>query len=397
MPSLLYLSLMRFPTEKAHGLQIAQNCEAFAQAGWKVALWVSGRANTPAMRAAAADPFAFYGVAHAFDVARLPVLDLMPYTRGTLERLAFYLVTLSYLLMMCLRLPFARADCYYTRDEWVALVLTWLKPRQRVAYEAHQFKTGRVGAWLQRTVCRRVGSVIAVTHPLADDLIARGVDPQAVIVAHDAVRTARFAVLPSRQEARAALGWPQDAYIVGYMGRLSTLNMEKGVGALVDALAQVAGASLAIIGGPDEAADAYRQQWSAHGLPAERFLYLDSVPPAQVPACLRAFDVAVIPFPAQPHYARYASPLKLFEYMAAGLAIVASDLPSYADVLRHGENALLTPPADVAALRDALCQLRDDPALRAQLAAAAQQQAMRHHTWQARAAHILAHVRAAGL
>lgn len=392
MPSLLYLSLMRFPTEKAHGLQIVQNCEAFAQAGWTVTLWITSRRNTSEMQAIA-DPFAHYNVQPCFTIQRLPVLDLMPYTRGALERLAFYLVEITYLLSACLMLPRRRDDVYYTRDEWVALLLTWLKPRRQVAYEAHQFKTGRVGAWLQRTVCRRVGSVIAVTRPLADDLIARGADPQAVIVAHDAVRAARFAVLPSRQEARAALGWPPDAYIVGYMGRLSTLNMEKGVGALVDALAQVAGASLAIIGGPDEAAAAYRQQWLAHGLPAERFLYLGSVPPAQVPACLRAFDVAVIPFPAQLHYARHASPLKLFEYMAAGLAIVASDLPSYADVLRHRETALLIPPADVAALRDALCQLRDDPTLRAQLAAAAQQQAMQHHTWQARAAHILAHVR----
>jgi glycosyltransferase involved in cell wall biosynthesis len=391
MPSLLYLSLMRFPTEKAHGLQIMQNCEAFAQAGQSVTLWVTSRRTTVEMQAIA-DPFAHYNVQPCFTLQRVPVLDLMPYLKGRAERIAFYLVEITYLLSALLLLLRRRDDAYYTRDEWLALLLTLLKPRQRVAYEAHQFKAGGVGAWLQQTVCRRVGSVIAVTRPLADDLIARGADPQTIIVAHDAVRAARFGLLPPRAAARAALGWPQEAFIVGYMGRLNTLNMEKGVGALVDALASVEGAALAIIGGPDEAAQAYRQQWLGLGLPPERFLYLGSVPPAEVPACLRAFDVAAMPFPPQPHYARYASPLKLFEYMAAGLAIVASDLPSYADVLRHEGNALLIPPADVPALAAALRRLQADPALRDQLAAAAQQQAMQRHTWQARAAQILMHL-----
>ena len=55
MPKLLYISLMRLPTEKAHGLQIMQNCEAFADAGCDVTLWVARRWNTREMRAVA-DP-----------------------------------------------------------------------------------------------------------------------------------------------------------------------------------------------------------------------------------------------------------------------------------------------------------------------------------------------------
>jgi glycosyltransferase involved in cell wall biosynthesis len=391
MPSLLYLSLMRFPTEKAHGLQIMQNCEAFAQAGHAVTLWVTSRRNTPSM-AAVLDPFAHYNVEPCFTIQRVPVLDLMPYWRGRLERLAFYLVQATYLISALMMLLRRRDDVYYTRDEWVALLLTLLKPRRCVAYEAHQFKAGRLGGWLQQAVCRRVGSVIAVTRPLADDLIAHGADPSAVLVAHDGVRAARFADLPTRGEARAVLGWPQDAFIVGYLGRLTTLNMEKGVGALVDALAQVEGAALAIVGGPDDAAEAYRRRWLAHGLPSERFLYVGSVPPAQVPTSLCAFDVAAMPFPPQRHYARYASPLKLFEYMAAGAAIVASDLPSCADVLRHEENALLVPPDDTAALAAAVQRLKDDPSLRARLGQAARRQALQHHTWQARAHTILMHL-----
>ena len=77
MPKLIYLGVLRIPTEKAHGLQIMQNCEAFANAGYDVELWAARRINTPEMRQIN-DPFAFYGVTENFKLRRLPLLDLMP-------------------------------------------------------------------------------------------------------------------------------------------------------------------------------------------------------------------------------------------------------------------------------------------------------------------------------
>jgi glycosyltransferase involved in cell wall biosynthesis len=88
-----------------------------------------------------------------------------------------------------------------------------------------------------------------------------------------------------------------------------------------------------------------------------------------------------MPLPRTEHFANYASPLKLFEYMASGRALVASDLPSWADVLREGENALLVPPDDSAALAGAIVRLRADAGLRARLAAAAKADAYAKYTW----------------
>ena len=70
MPKLHYISLMRLPTEKAHGLQIMQNCEAFAAAGNDVTLWVSRRWNTAEMRQIS-DPYAYYGVERNFKIRRV--------------------------------------------------------------------------------------------------------------------------------------------------------------------------------------------------------------------------------------------------------------------------------------------------------------------------------------
>ena len=99
-----------------------------------------------------------------------------------------------------------------------------------------------------------------------------------------------------------------------------------------------------------------------------------------------------MPHPATAQFANYTSPLKLFEYMAAGRAIVASDLASWADVLAHEETALLLPPGDSEAWSKAIMRLRDDAALRERLGTAAREKALAHYTWDARAERILAHI-----
>ena len=397
MPKLLYISLMRLPTEKAHGLQIMQNCEAFADAGCDVTLWVARRWNTREMRAVA-DPCRYYGVRDNFAIRRIPCLDLFPLfpADGAGARFAFYLLQISYALFCALLLLVTRAEIYYSRDAFILSLLCRMRAKSSLAYEVHQFAQLGRGAALQRKVVRSVGSVIAVTARLNADLVSeRGADPARTIVAHDGIRRARFGQLPDRASARQRIGWSPDAFIVGYVGRLHTLGMDKGVGLLVDALAAVDGACLALVGGPDDRAAALRIRWLDLGLPPARFLYAGHVSPDEVPLYLSAFDVCALPLPAETHFAQYASPMKLFEYMAAGRAIVASDLRSWSDVVRAEQTALLLPPDNVAAWSEAIDRLRLDDDLRARLGEKARARALEHYTWDVRAERILAHIRSA--
>ena len=389
---LLYIANARIPTEKAHGLQIMQNCEALADAGADVTLWAARRMNTPELRAVA-DSWAHYGVKRNFELKRVPCIDLQSPTMDryfVLRRGAFFLQYTTYLFMLIAWLLNARADVYYTRDLPAALLAIMLKPRNKVGYEPHRLSKSGSGGWLQKQAVRRASAVFPVTPHLANEFIQRGAAH--VYVAPDGIRRERFENVPDQQAARLQIGWPADEFIVGYIGRLHTMSMDKGVGTLIEALRQVDGASLALVGGPDVMVEKLREQWLADDLPAERFLYAGQVKPDAVPLYLSAFDVCAMPFPWTEHFAYYASPIKLFEYMASGRAIVASDLPSTADVVRDGESALLVPPGDVDALAKAIMRLRDDPALRHKLAACAREIVLAHYTWDARAKMILHHL-----
>ncbi|MGJ3240635.1 MAG: glycosyltransferase family 4 protein [Anaerolineae bacterium] len=394
MPKLHYISYARFPTEKAHGLQIAQNCEALADAGYAVTLWVSARKNTPDMDTID-DIHAHYGVAHNFEIRRIASLDGYALARGNtrVEYLAFWVHVITYCLMLLVQIRRDRADVYYSRDPYALLALSWIVPREQLAFEVHQFAPTRKGQQAQGIVMRRVGHTIAITPRLRQDCIAHyELDPQSILVAHDGIRQARFADMPDQSEARTRVGWSHGAFIVGYMGRLHTMGMDKGVGLLVDAVAQLEGVTLALVGGPDDMAEQLAQRWRDQGGDPAHFLNVGTVAPREIPPHLSAFDVCAMPFPWTDHYAHYMSPLKLFEYMASGKAILATDLPSVVDVVQHGETAYIVPPDDVQALRDGIHALQSDASLRAKLGENARQRVLAEYTWSARADHIRAHL-----
>ena len=385
---LLYIANMRLPTEKAHGLQIFQNCEALADRGAAVTLWVARRVNPLRFRGGQT-PWSFYGVQKNFRIARIPSLDLIWIAIPVFQRFAFWLQWLSFALLAALRARFTAAEVVYSRDR---LVLLLCGGRQR-AYEVHHVAERGPGRWLQGIVARQVEALFPVTQGVASELRALGAREEQICVVPDGIRAANYETLPDRKAARRALGWPEEGFIVTYIGQLQTMGMAKGVETLVEALVPLPGTMLAIVGGPETAVAGLRRDWRERGGAAERFLAPGQVPAARVPLYLAASDVGVLPFPYTRHFAQFASPMKLFEYMAAGCAIVASDLPSLREILREGETALFTPPGDVVALRAALGRLYEDPALTERLGQTARAEVRQQYSWNARAAKILAFLR----
>ena len=140
-----------------------------------------------------------------------------------------------------------------------------------------------------------------------------------------------------------------------------------------------------IVGGHEKEPDLARVKAFAEQLNcASRVTFTGLVPPAQVAQWLREADVLALPNPASAISSAFTSPLKLFEYMASGRPIVASDLPSIREVLKDGENALLVEPGNPQALVAGIRRIKDDAALGARLAEQALQD-VRAFTWARRA------------
>ena len=147
---------------------------------------------------------------------------------------------------------------------------------------------------------------------------------------------------------------------------------------------------LLLIGaGPER--EAVLRELAAHGALAATHAP-GAVSPEQVPALLAGAQIGVAPYPDRPEL--YFSPLKLFEYMAAGLAVVASATGPVQRVVRDEENGLLCAPGDERALAAALLRLAAAAALRQRLGAAARASAVLRHSWAGVARRILAIARA---
>jgi glycosyltransferase involved in cell wall biosynthesis len=114
------------------------------------------------------------------------------------------------------------------------------------------------------------------------------------------------------------------------------------------------------------------------------------VPQREGPRYLAACDILASPHvPNADGTPFFGSPTKLFEYMAMGKGIVASDLDQIGDVLEHGRAALMVKPGDPDALAAGLRTLVDDPARRDALGREARRLAVERHTWRAHTARIV--------
>jgi glycosyltransferase involved in cell wall biosynthesis len=111
-----------------------------------------------------------------------------------------------------------------------------------------------------------------------------------------------------------------------------------------------------------------------------------------MPACLAAADIGVAPFDVGAHaplqIAFYWSPLKVFEYMAAGLPVVAPSIDRLHRIVRPGREGLLYDPEAPGALADALARLADSPELRRQLGQAARERVVAEFSWAAHCARL---------
>lgn len=200
-----------------------------------------------------------------------------------------------------------------------------------------------------------------------------------LFVVPNGVNPARFSSIPKPSAAMP--------FTVGFVGSLKPWH---GLDCLIEAFAQlqknVPEARLLIVGNGPQRGE-IEQAIAEHHLTAQ-VQWTGAVSPEEVPHWLSQMSVAVAPYPPSEDF--YFSPLKVVEYMAAGLPVVASRIGQLRDIIDDGVTGILCPPGEVTALALALEHLWRSPQQREQLGLAARRFVLKDHTWDRIAAQILA-------
>ena len=375
---ILYFADIRFPLERANGIQTIETCYSLAGRGHSVQLVVRPDTQTPAR-----DPLEYYGLTprKGLTIERAPVSG--PAFARRIGYLAFAAGRAS---------GAGRADIVMTRDLTAASLILHLPSRAPLVYESHGYapevaaalpalvstatapsasKLARL-ARREAYVWRRAEGYVTITAALASALTERlGARPRLAVIP-DGARIGNVV-------AHAVAG---DRVTVGYAGHLYPW---KGVDVLVEALARVPHVRGLIIGGHEKEPDLERVQALAARLGvSDRIEFTGQIAPAAVAARLQEADILTLPNPASAISSHATSPLKLFEYMAAGRAIVASNLPAIGEVLVDDVNAVLVTPGDAGALAAGISRLAADPTRRRRIASAARA-SVAEYSWDRRA------------
>ena len=285
---------------------------------------------------------------------------------------------------------FSHSSCAYCRSLPASVVTSFLGIQTIV--ELHQPLTSTQPAWfifLLRRVWKYSRKVrfIAITEALKNFL--ESIYPEFRML----IKVAPDAADEHPLDVHPFICLQDDRKInVGYCGHLYS---GKGVELILKLAPLCPWANFHVVGGTDR--DLAKWKSFSGSSAISNLTWHGRVPHADVPRFLSSFDVALLPMQHRvatsasnnSDIASWTSPLKLFEYMAAGLPIIASDLPVLREVLKHEVNSLLCDAHDPLSWRRELVRLRDSTNLRLKLGSKAKQEFLSRYSWSSRAKQVL--------
>lgn len=368
-----YVFSGRFPSEKAHALYTAYVCDSFARLNYSVTLVVPRRFGRSLQ-----SYDTFFSIEPRFKVVYVPTVDI--YFTG-LTSIAFYVQYFSFtffsVVYTLIRAP-KRAIVF--SNESVPSLLLALCGR-RVVYEMHDYP-GKAKLFF-KLLMQKVYAVVTQNVWKRDRLVSEfNVAETKVIVEHNAIDPTLFISHANRGDVRTKLQLQQEAFVVLYTGQLLPW---KGVDTLARAFVSLPENCIGVfIGGSFEQIESFSRR---HALNT-RIRVLGYKPHKEIPLWLSAADCLVLPNTAKEAISStYTSPMKLFEYMASGVPIVASDIPSVRSVVSERE-VLFTPPDDPEELRAKILYVYEHCAESTEKAKNAQQ-TVSFYTWEKRAVRIV--------
>ena len=365
-----YLSSSIIASRDASSVHVMKMCQAFAHNGHDVTLLALD--GSPEHVPRSETPYAFHGVEELFDLRLVPPWQY--WGGGWVYSWRLFRATQA-----------LRPDLVYGRNFRACVLASVMgyptilelhtMSEFRAPHDQPLFPIFRRSRGLRR--------IVVISKGLKADLLdAVGVDTDRVLVAHDGADPI------GEHHKPQALKRDPTRLQVGYVGHLYP---GRGIELVSELARRLDEMDFHLVGG--QSADIQRVRRSLD-LPDNVVLH-GFLRYVHAEAFRAHCDVLIAPYQNKimavggTDISRWISPLKIFEYMAAGKAIVCSDLPILREVLDHGRTAWLVPPSDVEGWVEALRGLAHDPQLRRRLGAAARQEFADKYTWQGRATRVL--------
>lgn len=356
------------PAQTANSIQNMKMAAALAGLGKEVRVFAPGKDPAVAWKQLATH----YGLEHQFDIRWIPI-------RSFWRRYDFAFASVR-------AAQDWDADIIYTRlPQAAALAAGRGTP---TIFELHNLPSGTMGPWLLGRFLRSQGvrRLVVITDHLTRAIRKRYPGSARVIrTAPSGVDVRSYANLPSPKIARRKLGL-REGFTAGYTGHLYP---GRGIELILELAHRLPRMHFLLVGGREE--DVAQRKQQAGVLPNVHFTGF--VANANLPAFQAACDVLLMPHGRRvagssgADIADFTSPLKMFEYLASGRPLLASDLPILREILNE-KNAMILPSGDVEAWADALAALQKSPKRRAALSRAGKQTAAQY-SWEKRALRIL--------
>jgi len=225
--------------------------------------------------------------------------------------------------------------------------------------------------------------IVCISQALTDYWIHKGIPEDLIITAHDGVDIELYNQIIEPKIAREKLGLPVDKQIVSYIGRLyedrNIIYIIKLAKLLPDVL-------FIVVGGPIYEAQKYREFANKEKL--KNITFIGQIPHIQTPEYLYAADILLALWSYEVPTINYCSPLKIFEYMAAGRTILAQGFPTILEVLHNNENAIIAKPDSFQDLYDKLKYALDFP-VNNYIGLNARSEVIANYTWEMRVSNIM--------
>ena len=366
-----YIAPSTIPSLTANSMQVMKVCQALTQLGHETHLLVPGLQGRNWSELEEQ-----YGIDTPFQINWLPA-------RKSLHKLDFVWAAVQ-------KAKRNESDLIYTRLLWAAVMA--LRQRIPVILEMHEIPSGNFAPILYRHYLSRPGKhlTVFITRALQDEIektIQVRHDPKQFFIAPDGVDLDRYQHLPDSPTARKTLGLPE-ALTAVYSGGFYP---GRGLEILFDLAAKFPQVQFLWIGGQPHIVTDWRAKVKAAKL--KNVTLTGYVPNRQLPLYQAAADILLMPYRQKisgssgGDISAVTSPMKLFEYMACGRAILCSDLPVLHEILNES-NARFYPPEDLPAMTAAFSNLLADQHLRSTLGRQAQKDVLQY-SWKTRMQLIL--------